>query len=90
MTAVKLSHVDEVFSVTGKARFYGARFPGRKEGICSKSVRNVRTSGTVFATTEGKLGKEVGDSVAELEESLAVTCKSRRLGERLKATTGKC
>ena len=28
--------------------------------------------------------------LAELEESLAVTSKSRRLGERLKATTGKC
>ena len=27
-------------------------FPGRKEGICSKSVRNVGISSTVFATTE--------------------------------------
>ena len=36
--------------------------------------------------------KEPGESwgLAELEESLAVTNKSRRLGERLKATTGKC
>ena len=35
--------------------------------------------------------KEPGGSwgLAELEESLAVTSKSRRLGERLKATTGK-
>ena len=33
---------------------------------------------------EGSWGLE------ELEESLAVTSKSRRLGERLKATTGKC
>jgi len=32
---------------------------------------------------EGSWGLE------ELEESLAVTSKSRRLGERLKATTGK-
>ena len=29
-----LNHVDEVFSVTGQVRFDGARFPGRKEGIC--------------------------------------------------------
>ena len=28
--------------------------------------------------------------LAELEEILAVTSKSRRLRERLKATTGKC
>ena len=36
--------------------------------------------------------KEPGGSwgLAELEESLAVTSKSRRLGEPLKATTGKC
>ena len=36
--------------------------------------------------------KEPGGSwgLAELEESLAVTSKSPRLGERLKATTGKC
>jgi len=35
------------------------RSSGRKEGTCSKSVRNVGTSSTVFATTErarGKLG----------------------------------
>ena len=34
--------------------------------------------------------KEPGGSwgLAELEESLTVTSKSRRLGERLKATTG--
>ena len=37
-------------------------------------------------------GKEPGGSwgLAELEESLAVTSRSGRLGERLKATTGKC
>ena len=52
ITAVTLNHVDEVFSITGEVRFYGARFPSRKEGICSKSVRNVGTSSTVFATTE--------------------------------------
>ena len=36
--------------------------------------------------------KEPGGSwgTAELEGSLAVTSKSRRLGERLKASTGKC
>ena len=36
--------------------------------------------------------KEPGGSwgLAELEESSAVTSKSRRLGEHLKATTGKC
>ena len=37
---------------TGKVRFYGASFPGREEGIRSKSVRNVGTSTTVFATAE--------------------------------------
>ena len=40
-------------------RFYGARFTGGKEGICSESLRNVGTSGAVFATKEGtrkKLG----------------------------------
>jgi len=80
-----LNHVDEVFSFTGQVRFYGVRFAGRKEGVCStsKSVRNVGTSRTVFAT-EGSWGLE------ELEEILALTSKSRRLGERLKATTGKC
>ena len=30
----------------------GASFPGREEGICSESVRNVGTSSTVFAATE--------------------------------------
>ena len=36
--------------------------------------------------------KEPGGSwgTAELEGSLAVTSKSRRLGERLNASTGKC
>ena len=47
-----MNHVDEVFSFTSKVKFYGASFPGRKEGICSKSVRNVGTSSAVFATTE--------------------------------------
>ena len=41
-----------VYVVSGKVKFYGASFPGRKEGICSKSVRNVGTSSTVFATME--------------------------------------
>ena len=41
MTAVTLNHVDKVFSFTSKVRFYGASFPGREEGICSKSVGNV-------------------------------------------------
>ena len=31
-----------------------------------------------------------GWGLVELEGSLAVTSKSRRLGERLKATTGNC
>ena len=57
-----------------------------KKGICSESVRNVGTSGAVFATAEGtrrKLG--VGRIRGEF------SCdKSRRFGERLKATTGKC
>ena len=46
-----MNHVDKVFSFTSKIKFYGASFPGRKEGVCSKSVRNVGTSSTVFATT---------------------------------------
>ena len=33
ITGVTLNHVDEVFCFTSKVRFYGARFPGRKEGI---------------------------------------------------------
>ena len=52
ITAVTLNHVDEVFSFTSEVRFYGASFPGREEGIRSKSVRNVGTSSTVFASTE--------------------------------------
>ena len=36
----------------------GARSPGRK-GICSKSVRNVGTSSTVFASTE-RTRRELG------------------------------
>ena len=63
-----LNQVDEVFSFTDQVRSYGARFSRRKEGIWSKSVRNVGTSSTVFATTERprrKLGLE------QLEEILA-------------------
>ena len=59
ITAVTLNHVDEVFSVTGQVGFYGARFPGRKEGVCSKSVRNVGTSSTVYSTTE-RTRRELG------------------------------
>ena len=51
-------------------------------------MRNVGTSRAVFGTTEGT--REGSCGLAELEEILAVTSKSRRLGERLKATTGKC
>ena len=40
-----LNHVDEVFSFTSKVKFYGASFRGRKEGICSKSVRMNNTVG---------------------------------------------
>ena len=47
-----MNHVDEVFSFTSKVRFNWASFPGGEEGICSKSVTNVGTSSTVFATTE--------------------------------------
>ena len=59
VAAVTLNYVDEVFCVAGQVRFYGERFTSGKEGICSESVRNVGTSGAVFATTEGtrrKLG----------------------------------
>ena len=40
---VTLSHVYEVFSATGQVRFNGERFTARKEGIVSKSIRNVCT-----------------------------------------------
>ena len=59
VAAVTLNYVDEVFCVAGQVRFYGERFTSGKEGICSESVRDVGTSGAVFATTEGtrrKLG----------------------------------
>ena len=39
IAAVALNHVDEVFSFTSEVKFYGASFSGRKEGICSTSVR---------------------------------------------------
>ena len=41
-----MNHVDEVFSFTSKVKFYGASFPGRKEGICSKSVQ-CRSKGNI-------------------------------------------
>ena len=44
ITAHTLNHVDEVFSFTGQVRFYGARFPGRTEGICCKALRNEKTA----------------------------------------------
>ena len=79
-----MNHVDEVFSFTSKVKFYGASFPGRKEGICSKSVRNVGTSSAVFSTTERTTRKlRIGRIRREFN-------KSRRLGERRKATTGGC
>ena len=80
-----MNHVDEVFSFTSKVKFYGASFSCRKEGICSKSVRNVGTSGTVFATTERTTRKL---RIGRIRREFSVTSKSRRLGERLKATTG--
>ena len=46
-----MNTVDEIFSFTGQFRFYGVRFSGRKEGICTKSVGNIGTSSTAFATT---------------------------------------
>ena len=54
--AVNLNHVDEVFSFKAQVVFYGARFPGWKEGICSKSLRNV---GTSSFCRNGKNQKEV-------------------------------
>ena len=59
ITAVTLNHVDEVFSFISKVRFYGARFSGRKEGICSKSVRNEGTGSTVFVAT-GRTKRKLG------------------------------
>jgi len=68
-----LNHVEDVFSVTGQVIFYGVHFPSRKEGICSRCVRNVGTSSTVFATMEEPEGSW---GLAELEEILAVASKS--------------
>ena len=54
-------------------------------------MRIVGTSSALFATTEGTQKEPEGSwGLAELEESLTVTSKSRRSGERLKATTRKC
>ena len=39
-------------AVVGLDLLLGLSIPGRKEGICSKSVRNVGTSSAVFSTTE--------------------------------------
>ena len=64
-------------------------FTGRKESIASKSICNVATSSAVLSN--GKIRKgSWGLGLVELEGSLAETSKSRRLGQRLKATTGKC
>ena len=76
-----MSHVDEVFCATGQVRYYRARFPGREEGICSESVRNEATSSTRFLPQRKE--PEGRWRLAELEESLAETSKSRSLGERL-------
>ena len=54
-------------------------------------MRIVGTSSALFATTEETQKEPEGSwGLAELEESLTVTSKSRRSGERLKVTTGKC
>ena len=50
-----MNYVDEILSVTGKVRFYGTRFTGGKESICSEAVRNVGASSAVSATTEGTI-----------------------------------
>ena len=59
-----------VSSATGWIRLNGAHFTGGKESICSEPVRNVGTSGAVFATTEGTRRKfGVGRIRGESEES---------------------
>ena len=58
--AVPLNHVDGVFSVTGQVRFYGARFTGGKEGICSESVRNVGTRSAKKKTFKKHILRSVG------------------------------
>ena len=60
-----MNHVDEVFSVTGQVRFNVARFISGKEGICSKSVRNVGASGAVFSTT-ARTGRELGMEISRI------------------------
>ena len=87
----------EIWFLDGKMRFFvsqvrldfmGSVSPLEKESICSEFMRNVRTSGAVFATKEGTrtTRKKLGVGRIRGAESLAVTSKSRRLGERLKAT----
>ena len=61
---------------------------GREESVVNYTMRNVRASGANFFR-DGKIWKGVGWGLVELEESLAVTSKSRRLEERLKAITGR-
>ena len=51
ITEVILNPVDEVFNVTGQVKFYGVRFPGRKTGICCKSVRNAGTKYIAISKT---------------------------------------
>ena len=68
----------------------GASMPGRKEVICSKSVRNVGTSSMVFFPQRKlKNQKEVGYWQNEKADSSAVTGESQKLGERLQTTTAK-
>ena len=70
----------EVFSFTSKVKFYGASFPGRKEGICSKSVRNVGTSSAVFPSTERTTRKlRIGRIRREFScNCYAAKCNNRR------------
>ena len=53
-----------------------------------KTLRVKITSSAAFCHS-GRKRKEVGGR-AELEENLAMTSKSRRMSESLKAATGKC
>ena len=78
-----MNHVDDVFSVTGQVRFNVARFINRKEGICSKSVRNVGQVAQFFSTTE-RTGRELGMGISGIRRKFGcnkLVTKVRRTPE---------
>ena len=70
-------------------RFDRTRFTGGEEGVISKTIGNVWASGAIFTATI-RAGRELWVGISGVRRKLAETNKSRRLGDLLKATTGKC